>query len=131
MSKILLEYGREHSDLRLWLVIPEEELDKNLQLMGLPEITPKVVQKIQETAEMEQTPERELLANRALFGTPENPIMLLEMEKNTDAEPMEENELETALREMREEGLAILDPWSYPKERAVWDETPVDGPLYL
>ena len=128
MSKTLLEYGRENSDLRLWLVIPQKELEKNPQLMGLPEITPEVIQKIQELAEVEKSSEKELLANKALFGTPENPIILVEMERETEAEPMEESELEAALREMAEEGMAMLSPQWFPRGKAEWDESQVDSP---
>lgn len=125
MSKTLLEYGREGSDFRLYLVIPQEELEKNPQLMVLQGITPEILQKIQELAGEEPQPKEELLAKKSLFETPEHPIVLTGIEKDTEAEPMNSRELDEALGYINEEGRAILDPYSYPKDRSVWDETPV------
>ena len=117
-------YGREASDYQLYLVIPQEELDKNKYLLG-PEFTPEILQKIQELAEEESQSKEVLLANKSLFGTPDDPIVLMGIEKDNEDEPMDSQELEEALRYISEEGMAILDPYSYPKDRSVWDETPV------
>ena len=84
------------------------------------------LQELQKAAGMEPSPVETWAQNKALFGTPQSPILLLGVEKETEEEPMTEEELEDGLREIREEGLGLLNPTRLPEGEAVRDETPWD-----
>ncbi len=129
-KKTLLIYSREGSDLELYLVIPQKELEERPELLAPTGITPEIIQEMQRRAGIKEvTPKKELEANRALFGTTENRVELQEIVKDTEEEPMSEKDLDERLRQVKEEGLEILAPEWYPKDPSVWDETPVDAQM--